>query len=158
MAISTESVVQLQQSPDLALRLTALTTPLGALEVPVEVHIGALTEEQSAAPEDRASAAPRAGRLPVRVHVEGDESQSTVWLGVDAAALAQLPGLATAVRRWLMNAGYGTPSWICNGQPMSADQITEGAQPDIADARDAGLPRRSPPMTFVMNQTPGETV
>lgn len=158
MAISTESAVQLRQSPDLALRLTALTTPRGALEVPVEVHIGAPAEEPPATAEDRSTAAPRAGRLPVRVHVEGDAMQSTVWLGVDAAALAQLPGLAAAVRRWLMNAGYGTPSWICNGQPMSAEQIAEGAESGVADARDARLPHRSPPMTFVLNQPPGETV
>lgn len=159
-AASTE-VAQLQQSPDLALRLSSLTALHAAQELPFEVHVGAPSEEApGAAADEQAAAAPRAGRLPVRVHVEGDEKHSTVWLGVDAAALAQLPDLAMAVRRWLTRAGYGEPTWICNGQALSSDELAEGASisSDMADASEVRSPRSDTPKLFVMNQTPGETV
>lgn len=154
-----ESVTQLQQSPDLALRLSSLKASHPAEESPFEVHLGAPGDEAAAAEADEHTAStPRAGRLPVRVHVEGDDQRSTVWLGVDAAALAQLPDLAIAVRRWLTRAGYGEPTWICNGQPLDARQLGEDATPGTPDAARGGLPRPARLSTFVMNPFPGETV
>lgn len=154
-----DPVVQLQQSPDLALRLSSLKASHIAEELPFEVHLGAPADEAAAAEaEQHTASAPRAGRLPVRVHVEGDEQRSTVWLGVDAAVLAQLPDLALAVRRWLTRAGYGEPTWICNGQPLDAEQLGEGATAGTPDAAQARLPRSTRPASFLMNHFPGETV
>jgi hypothetical protein len=54
-----------------------------------------------------------------------------------------------------MREGYGTPTWICNGQPLSAEQLAGMAEPAVDDI-DAAWPTRA--NTFVKNQTPGETV
>jgi hypothetical protein len=59
---------------------------------------------------------PHTERLPVRVHIEGDAQRATVWLGVDAQAHAELPAVAEAIGRWLAQAGYGVPTFVCNGR------------------------------------------
>jgi hypothetical protein len=59
---------------------------------------------------------PNTERLPVRVHIEGDAQHATVWLGVDAQARAELPAVAEAIGRWLAQAGYGVPTFVCNGR------------------------------------------
>jgi hypothetical protein len=63
----------------------------------------------------------------VRVHVEGDAKAATVWLGVDASALAELPSLTQTIARWLTRQGYGAPTWICNGQTLTEPVPTHAA-------------------------------
>lgn len=153
-ALPADGVVLLRQSTDMALRLAALTASRNADEISVDVHIGAPTEDVPAADEGAAPVSTNS-RLPVRVHVEGDGTRSTVWLGVDPAALAQLPSLTAAVRRWLTHSGYGAPTWICNGRPLNPDQFAENTDVVVQQAESVRLATHSRLLTS--DQIPGET-
>ncbi|HEX5682655.1 MAG TPA: hypothetical protein VFY73_01360 [Ideonella sp.] len=77
------------------------------------------SEGPSASPRrDAAGASDNDAQPLVRVHVEGDAERSTVWLGIDASARPSLLAITEVVSRWLARAGYGTPTWICNGQAI----------------------------------------
>lgn len=67
------------------------------------------------------------GALPVRIHVEGDAGHATVWIGLDAAARDDLALIGESLGRWLLDAGYGSSTWICNGRPMRAPAAAAGA-------------------------------
>jgi hypothetical protein len=82
----------------------------------------------------QAASAPPEGQLPVRVHVEGDAQQATVWLGVDAGAYAELPAVTQAIARWMARSGYGAATWICNGQILDRPHTTEGEGEPQRDA------------------------
>lgn len=84
----------------------------------------------------------------VRVHVEGDARASTVWLGVDADALAQLPAIAQTVARWLARQGYGPTTWVCNGQLLQ--------QPLEMPPRSSSS--AAVPKTNLVDSVPGEPV
>jgi hypothetical protein len=66
---------------------------------------------------------------PIRVHVEGDAERATVWLGMDASASLDIPAVTRAIALWLSRAGYGQPTWICNGQALVPDEFLAGESP-----------------------------
>lgn len=72
--------------------------------------------------------------LPIRVHLEGDEAAVTVWLGVDAKAAGELAPLQQAIGRWLLAAGYGATTWICNGKPVPAPALHPSGDAGPADS------------------------
>jgi hypothetical protein len=90
-------------------------------DLPQEVHTSNQAPCGPSTDADRLQAA-NVSELPVRIHIEGDSSQCTVWLGVNMGAQGHLAEVTEAVARWLMRKGYGSPNWICNGQPLDSVQ------------------------------------
>ena len=74
-----------------------------------------------------ARAARQGEALPVRVHVEGDAGHAGVWIGLDATAHGDLALIGASLGRWLLNAGYGSSTWTCNGRPMRAPAAAPAA-------------------------------
>lgn len=100
---------------------------------------------------DGATRPSSASRLPVRVHIEGDAEHATVWLGIDAAARAELPAVTEAIGRWLAQAGYGVPTFVCNGRVI--DETGREFQPAEQGATD----RASATPVFTIEPATGES-
>jgi len=83
-------------------------------------------------------------RLPVRVHVEGDRHDATVWLGLDTQAAVHLPTVTRAIAQWLAQAGYGQSRWICNGHPLDLDSL-----PGVVAENDRRASRATEPFPII---------
>lgn len=69
---------------------------------------------------------------PVRLHVDWSPTGAMVWIGLDAGAAPNLPGLVDALSRWMARNGLRLRSVVCNGVPWPGDGTstqTDGSAP-----------------------------
>lgn len=101
---------------------TARVDALGRVTARVDALAVTGPEPASTGPDrasrQAASNASESSPMPVRVHIEGDAEQATVWLGMNAQSVVHLPQLTQAIGRWLARTGYREARWVCNGQPV----------------------------------------
>lgn len=67
----------------------------------------------------------------MRIHVELAEEGARVWLGLDAARLADLPGLTRQLEQWLRASGTRLATLVCNGRAVYPLQETDRARPRV---------------------------
>lgn len=98
----------------LALPLRAMPTLADAAPTNVVTH-----EARGVAHDTVSRAEPHKPASPVRVHIETEGGNATVWLGVDGPGLALVPQVVRDIATRLAHLGYAAPRWVCNGQPYA---------------------------------------